>query len=152
MFINLISSFIGYITNNRNNRNIRNHNPTLLDMAGVAQDVVVSVVPEITWSRNEKSGRLEKDEPQEPQVPQQPTFQQRPMFERWSSEIQETTPQPPPAPPPTQPPPQHPVGWSVKNHYMDLGLCWCGQSCPCCRARVGDTLGACEICIAIACK
>jgi hypothetical protein len=117
-------------------------------MAGVAQDAMVSVVPEIAWSRNEKSGRLEKVKTQQPQ---QPTFQQRPMFERWSTDIQETTPPPPPPPAPQQPP-QHPVGWSVKNHYMDLGFCWCGQSCPCCRARVGDTLGACEICIAIACK
>ena len=47
-----------------------------------------------------------------------------------------------------QQPVSHPVGWCSKNHYMDLGWGWCGQSCPCCRAMVGDTLGACGICIA----
>lgn len=41
----------------------------------------------------------------------------------------------------------HPVGWTKKNHYSELGWQWCGQSCPCCRARVGDTLGACAVCI-----
>ena len=41
----------------------------------------------------------------------------------------------------------HPTGWTKKNHYSELGWQWCGQSCPCCRARVGDTLGACPICI-----
>ena len=41
----------------------------------------------------------------------------------------------------------HPVGWTEKNHYSELGWMWCGQSCPCCRARAGDTLGACPICI-----
>lgn len=40
----------------------------------------------------------------------------------------------------------HPVGWTEKNHYSELGWQWCGQSCPCCRARAGDTLGACPIC------
>jgi len=40
----------------------------------------------------------------------------------------------------------HPVGWTAKNHYSELGWQWCGQSCPCCRARAGDTLGACPIC------
>ena len=25
--------------------------------------------------------------------------------------------------------------------------CFCGQSCPCCRAIAGDKLGACEICL-----
>ena len=43
---------------------------------------------------------------------------------------------------------KHPGGWNKKNHYMDMGWCYCGQSCPCCRARVGDTLGACGICVA----
>jgi hypothetical protein len=42
---------------------------------------------------------------------------------------------------------KHQTGWTKKHHYMNLGWCWCGQSCPCCRANVGDTLGACEICI-----
>lgn len=35
----------------------------------------------------------------------------------------------------------HPRGWDSQSHY---GMC--GQSCPCCRAEVGDTLGACPIC------
>ena len=35
----------------------------------------------------------------------------------------------------------HPSCWSKKAHYGQ-----CGQSCPCCRAAVGDTLGACTIC------
>ena len=38
-------------------------------------------------------------------------------------------------------PTSHPIGWSPTAHY---GMC--GQSCPCCRAEVGDTLGACPIC------
>ena len=42
---------------------------------------------------------------------------------------------------------KHVVGWNEKNHYGEMGWCWCGQSCPCCRARAGDILGACEICI-----
>ena len=37
---------------------------------------------------------------------------------------------------------QHPIYWCNKNHYGQ-----CGQSCPCCRAEVGDTFGACPICI-----
>lgn len=36
---------------------------------------------------------------------------------------------------------KHPHGWCKVNHY---GMC--GQSCPCCRAQVGDTFGACPIC------
>lgn len=36
---------------------------------------------------------------------------------------------------------KHPSSWSKNNHYGQ-----CGQSCPCCRAHVGDTLGACPIC------
>ena len=36
----------------------------------------------------------------------------------------------------------HPKGWTQEHHY---GMC--GQSCPCCRARVEDfPLGVCEIC------
>jgi hypothetical protein len=42
---------------------------------------------------------------------------------------------------------KHAVGWNEKNHYGDMGWCWCGQSCPCCRARAGDILGACDICL-----
>ena len=41
----------------------------------------------------------------------------------------------------------HPTGWTKKNHYSELGWQWCGQSCPCCRAHAGDTLGACPVCI-----
>ena len=41
----------------------------------------------------------------------------------------------------------HPVGWTQKNHYSELGWQWCGQSCPCCRAKAGDKLGACPVCI-----
>lgn len=41
---------------------------------------------------------------------------------------------------------QHPFGWTKKFHYSNFG-CYCGQSCPCCRARVGDTFGACPICL-----
>ena len=36
---------------------------------------------------------------------------------------------------------KHPHGWCKINHY---GMC--GQSCPCCRAQLGDTFGACSIC------
>lgn len=39
-------------------------------------------------------------------------------------------------------PTSHPRGWCLTGHY---GMC--GQNCPCCRAEVGDTLGACPICI-----
>ena len=40
----------------------------------------------------------------------------------------------------------HPVGWTKKNHYSELGWMWCGQSCPCCRTQCGDKLGGCPIC------
>ena len=46
---------------------------------------------------------------------------------------------------------KHPFGWipmkkgSNFMHYMGLGG-QCGQSCPCCRAEAGDTLGACPYC------
>ena len=42
---------------------------------------------------------------------------------------------------------EHPSGWDKVNHYGPLGWCYCGQSCPCCRASAGDVLGACEICL-----
>jgi hypothetical protein len=42
---------------------------------------------------------------------------------------------------------EHVAGWNEKNHYGEMGWCWCGQSCPCCRAKAGDILGACEICM-----
>ena len=35
----------------------------------------------------------------------------------------------------------HPECWNAHTHYGQ-----CGQSCPCCRAIVGDTWGACLIC------
>ena len=35
----------------------------------------------------------------------------------------------------------HPKCWSAIGHYGQ-----CGQSCPCCRAMVGDDWGACLIC------
>ena len=37
---------------------------------------------------------------------------------------------------------EHPKYWTEEKHYGQ-----CGQSCPCCRAAVGDTFGACPICI-----
>ena len=35
----------------------------------------------------------------------------------------------------------HPECWNVHTHYGQ-----CGQSCPCCRAMVGDEWGACLVC------
>lgn len=36
----------------------------------------------------------------------------------------------------------HPEGWTQTNHY---GMC--GQSCPCCRAKIEETpFGVCPIC------
>ena len=35
----------------------------------------------------------------------------------------------------------HPECWNEQTHYGQ-----CGQSCPCCRADVGDILGACLVC------
>ena len=37
---------------------------------------------------------------------------------------------------------KHPENWTSHTHYGQ-----CGQSCPCCRAIVGDKWGACSICI-----
>jgi len=37
---------------------------------------------------------------------------------------------------------KHPESWNPYNHYGQ-----CGQSCPCCRAIIGDKWGACSICI-----
>ena len=86
-----------------------------------AQGPVPTVVPDTTWTREETTGRLMRcarvPEPVHEPVPHEPV------------------------------PHEHPEGWSSKDHYMLMGWCWCGQSCPCCRARVGDTLGACPICI-----
>ena len=36
---------------------------------------------------------------------------------------------------------KHPKCWSEHTHYGH-----CGQSCPCCRTEVGDTLGSCLVC------
>ena len=36
----------------------------------------------------------------------------------------------------------HPKSWKSHTHYGQ-----CGQSCPCCRAILGDEWGACSICI-----
>jgi len=36
---------------------------------------------------------------------------------------------------------KHPSGWTKENHY---GMC--GQSCPCCRKKVGDIFGVCTVC------
>ena len=35
----------------------------------------------------------------------------------------------------------HPECWNEHTHYGQ-----CGQSCPCCRAMVGDEWGACLVC------
>jgi hypothetical protein len=35
----------------------------------------------------------------------------------------------------------HPDCWNAIGHYGQ-----CGQSCPCCRAEVGDVWGACLVC------
>ena len=42
---------------------------------------------------------------------------------------------------------EHPKGWKSNAHYMMIGG-QCGQSCPCCRARAGDSVnwGACPLC------
>ena len=36
----------------------------------------------------------------------------------------------------------HPKSWNSDNHYGQ-----CGQSCPCCRARMGESFGACTVCL-----
>ena len=36
----------------------------------------------------------------------------------------------------------HPPHWNPIRHFGR-----CGQSCPCCRARVGELMGACPVCI-----
>ena len=42
-------------------------------------------------------------------------------------------------------PKQHIEGWTQQEHYTNIGH-WCGQSCPCCRALLGELWGACSIC------
>ena len=48
---------------------------------------------------------------------------------------------------------RHPRGWNHTHHYMHIGG-QCGQSCPCCRARVflsgidpDAKWGACPTCL-----
>ena len=36
---------------------------------------------------------------------------------------------------------KHPKSWNSYSHYGQ-----CGQSCPCCRAKLGESWGACTIC------
>lgn len=36
---------------------------------------------------------------------------------------------------------KHPSLWNHKTHYGQ-----CGQSCPCCRKKMGEILGTCPIC------
>ena len=35
----------------------------------------------------------------------------------------------------------HPASWNPHTHYGQ-----CGQSCPCCRSKVGDIWGSCLVC------
>ena len=58
------------------------------------------------------------------------------MFERWLDD-----------PTPISKSIEHPNSsdfqpWNIDTHY---GMC--GQSCPCCRAKLGELIGACTICI-----
>ena len=80
-----------------------------------------------------------------------PIYDKRSMIDRWMDGAEFLKePEVEPVEEPTEEPEEmqcHPVGWTKKNHYSELGWQWCGQSCPCCRARVGDTLGACPVCI-----
>jgi len=81
------------------------------------------------WTRSD--GRLVRTQTKQPQT-KQPQTKHPPMFDRWKDDnVAALT---------------HPIGWSATNHYMDMGWCWCGQSCPCCRAKMGEMLGGCEIC------
>lgn len=36
---------------------------------------------------------------------------------------------------------KHPKSWNNHTHYGQ-----CGQSCPCCRAQMGESFGGCTIC------
>ena len=41
---------------------------------------------------------------------------------------------------------KHVKGWTQDSHYMHIGG-QCGQSCPCCRAKIEESdLGVCLIC------
>lgn len=84
---------------------------------------------------------------EEPIEKDEPIYEQRSMIDRWMESADFLA---EPEVEPTEEPEEmqcHPTGWTKKNHYSELGWQWCGQSCPCCRARVGDTLGACPVCI-----
>lgn len=81
---------------------------------------------------------------------EEPIYEQRSMIDRWMDGA-EFLKEPEVEPIEESEEPEemqcHPVGWTKKNHYSELGWQWCGQSCPCCRAHAGDTLGACPVCI-----
>lgn len=91
---------------------------------------------------------------EEPIEKVEPIYEQRSMIDRWMDgaefleepavEPVEESEEPGEGPEEMQ---CHPTGWTKKNHYSELGWQWCGQSCPCCRAHAGDTLGACPVCI-----
>ena len=88
---------------------------------------------------------------EEPIEKDEPVYEQRSMIDRWMDGAEFLKePEVEPVEDPVEEPEEmqcHPVGWTKKNHYSELGWQWCGQSCPCCRARVGDILGACPVCI-----
>ena len=73
---------------------------------------------------------------------------QKSLFWRWATDAEalanQTT---------NQTPTCHPVGWRPIIHYMPIGG-QCGQSCPCCRAKVYNLgidddarFGACLVCL-----
>ena len=90
------------------------------------------------WLRDPVTGRLMRDHGPEDHIGVSRNDivpdTRRSMFDRWIDDAVDMA-------------PKHPEGWNKEQHYMNMGWCWCGQSCPCCRAKVGDTLGGCEICI-----
>ena len=73
---------------------------------------------------------------------------QNSLFWRWANDAEaianQTT---------NQTPTCHPTGWRPIIHYMQIGG-QCGQSCPCCRAKVyklgidsDAKFGACSVCL-----
>lgn len=88
---------------------------------------------------------------EEPIEKEEPIYEQRSMIDRWMDGAEFLRePEVEPIEEPVEESEEmqcHPTGWTKKNHYSELGWQWCGQSCPCCRAHVGDTFGACPICI-----
>lgn len=113
----------------------------------------VSQVPRDMRTRNGTDYRklLIQKNVEEPIEKDEPIYEQRSMIDRWMDgaefleepeveSIEESTEEP-------EEFQCHPTGWTKKNHYSELGWQWCGQSCPCCRAHAGDTLGACPVCI-----